>query len=360
MKTVLFVALMAVLMYAPGENYWVRTWLFPWSALLVTATLAVCSRIRPVSLALLIGYMTVSGINAFAVARGQYNLSMVSNAAYAIIALGACFVLCSYVTRATFRWVFGTAFIAIAAGVFVKTLMGAAVTSRGVFIGNPSMTGCLLACLLPFYWRRAEDSMDAWVNYAATAATVAALFLLNSTVPWLVLAAIATASLARTYRRSIPWILGLAGIAAAAVLILGLDGLRGIEFFNDSNRFKIWQIGIAQWDKSPLATQLFGFGFGTTQAMLPRWQPHANDVWTWYHNDFLQAFMELGIAGMGILAYCLWDMLKASWKQRGPNFAILCGMIVWGVFNYPTHMAFTALFCAYIVADITRCRLIKV
>lgn len=359
MSAFLLAALTMVLVYAPGQNYWVRTWLFPWAELLMTAAVAFAARIKPLSLALVVGYMLISGIVDFAVPGKLVNLSMVSNPAYAILAVIAIGYLSLTSSEFFMRATFVGFWLLIVCGIFYKAAIGAHITQRGVFIGNPSMTGCLIACLMPFYLSRSYDAFDSFMNYVMLLLTVITLYFLEASVPWLVLSAVIGGYIFQRCKQLRLWFLGAVVIVAATILFAH-DNLRKIEFFNDSNRFKIWAIGFKYWLDAPWWQQLFGFGFGTTQTLLPKWIMPANDIWTWYHNDFFQAFIELGVAGIGLLGYLMVDLFKAAWRRRDVYFPVLCGVVTWGMFNYPCHMPITALVCGWVALTILKPSLRKV
>jgi len=358
MNGLVFASVFAVLMYAPGINYWNKTWLFPWCALLVLSVVIGVSRIRPISIALALGYALASGVVAFAYTNGLYNLNAVGNSAYALISILSVTVIALATGRYTARTALGVSALFVAIGVIVKACLGYAVFDRGIFIGNPSMTGCLIACAVPLLLTKSYDAFDALSACGIVLTSCVAIFLLDASVPWIILSVVALAYVAQREKRTRPYIIVI-GFLTVTICTIMYPFLRGIEFFNNSNRFGVWQLGLEHWTKGELSQQLFGFGLGTTQSMLPKWRGPAIDMWLWYHNDWLQAFIELGVVGFSLLLWATVDVVRKAWHQTGPYFSVICGIITWGVFNYPCRMAFPALFCAICVVQIVRPKLHK-
>lgn len=340
--------MMLILTYAHGSNYWVRTWLFPWFELLIFAAVTLSLEVKKISLRFLLMYLLCSGISVFALTHGTYSLTSVENAAYSVLALLATVWLMHRIPSYILQTAMVIGSLVVMLGVLVKTGMGAQTFARGVFIGNPSMTGCLIACSVPLLLQRASNSVILLVNYIICLLVLASLYVLDSTLPWLTLCVGLLGWLAHTKKSWCPFILLGLGVAGVAALIT-IPHSDGISFLEDSGRFAIWKLGLSHWIEADWIKKLFGFGLGTTQAALPLWQKQVGNpphLWTWYHNEVVQYFIELGIIGMGLVVWNAALFVRTAWKRDGRLFAVLCGMSVWAFFNYPSHMAFTALFCA--------------
>ena len=218
------------------------------------------------------------------------------------------------------------------------------------------MTGCFIAASLPLCLTEAYDVFDHVINSTIVGLSFIAICILGQSLPFITLFVTTLAFIAHKLKGRWPYyILGSTALLCAVIYLV--HGFHQGEFFNDSNRFMIWKMGIDHYLDGPITQQIFGLGLGTTQNLLFTWQGNSNDHWIWYHNDALQTLIEIGVVGF---ALCMWlavyTWLKA-WKTTGPYFACLSGIAVYATFNYPLRLAFPALFCALVMSSIIRPRL---
>jgi hypothetical protein len=203
----------------------------------------------------------------------------------------------------------------------------APVNERGMFCGNPSMMGCLIAALLPM------------CPAPIIPIAIIAIFLTESSVSLGVLVVTVGAWALAKRPKLVPYSV----LAGAGVLSIGWKQ-QGPALFVDSGRFDLWGLVYRNWDAT--ANQWFGWGPGTVFVKVPALQqkvnPHVTELFLWLHNDWLQILVESGYFGLISALIVYSRVLWKSW-DRPEVFAALCGFGVMGVFNYPLRLPVHAL-----------------
>lgn len=293
------IAILATLIYAPGDNYWNKTWIYPWAQLLFGAAILFCYRIRPIPLALALCYALINGVANFAVAGQTFNISSISNSAYSLIAIAGILIFCVKVPVKTARVAIALSSLLTMFGVITLWAMGKRPEFFGAFIGNNSMTGCFIAASLPLCLTEAYDVFDHVINSTIVGLSFIAICILGQSLPFITLFVTTLAFIAHKLKGRWPYyILGSTALLCAVIYLV--PGFHQGEFFNDSNRFMIWKMGIDHYLDGPITQQIFGLGLGTTQNLLFTWQGNSNDHWIWYHNDALQTLIEIGVVGFAL------------------------------------------------------------
>jgi O-antigen ligase len=146
-------------------------------------------------------------------------------------------------------------------------------------------------------------------------------------------------------------------IALSAVL-LGL-GLCYVIFYDMpggqfTERFKVWHgtISVAlktnPWIGNGIGS-FSKFNFQTLQT------GHENLSWSWCHNEFVQAFFEFGLIGLGIIGYFFTSQAKRFTRHmRDPTLQILAisclSILCVSFFHFPFHLARFAHLCIFFFA----------
>jgi len=203
----------------------------------------------------------------------------------------------------------------------------------GGILGNPSMTGCLIAITMSFmpWW--------AWIP------GIMAITAIKATMPWAVLVAM-------IFARS-KYILVL--ILPAALLIPNI--------LDSNGRFIVWQKGLEWWWNN--APHWFGMGTGTCIQFLSYVQKvtGANNGWNymWFHNDWLQVLFEQGVFGLMAFSVLFITCVYNSRKNK-KIFGAVLAFGVCAVGNYPARLpvhAYVGFCLAYLAMTEERWRLEK-
>ena len=123
-----------------------------------------------------------------------------------------------------------------------------------------------------------------------------------------------------------------------------------------AHRFYIWDHTFSHALKfSPF----FGSGIGS----FARWAPMMNQgalnpaplVWIWAHNEFLQVFFEMGIAGLVIIFCYIKGMFKGFAQTIKGNttvalFGCFLAILLVSSFHFNFHLGKTAPVCIFLMA----------
>lgn len=355
-------AVFVVLALQPSLNFWPKTWLIPWSSALIVGALIGAyqlKRIHP-SIAALSAVVLSNAAMGFAYVTegGAWSVAHVGNQAYSLASYAAVLACACLLPVIPTRKAFAMAGICVALGIVYRAFMGEPPAARWEFIGNPSMAGCYLACVLPFsVISRPQGAIDAGINIAIVSLFGAAIALTSTLSPWLCLFAVIAVAVAREDRRIIPYM--VAFFVVVITFYAGIqDRLFDVEHFNGSGRFIVWRVGYEHWRDATPFTKLFGFGVGTTYINLMKWYPASDhDWWTWFHNDWLQQLIEAGVVGLAASLYVAASAFRIAWVRSTRELAALAGIATWAMVNYPARLAFTALFCGCVVVSVFRGRI---
>lgn len=99
-----------------------------------------------------------------------------------------------------------------------------------------------------------------------------------------------------------------------------------------SGRIEVWKFF---WEN--FKTPITGSGLGTFAIMTEK-----TEFWTWRHAhcEFIHLAKEIGLIGIGLIGWCVWDFFK-RFKRTETNIiltAIFIGFLINCVFGYPAHL----------------------
>jgi O-antigen ligase/Flp pilus assembly protein TadD len=222
--------------------------------------------------------------------------------------------------------------------------------------GNPIFFGAFLILVFPLAAaetvRRAEAGLRAWVPAAAGLLILAGLALAASRGAFLGLAA-SLALLALAVPRLKRLALGVAALALAALLVLGLWRPALVEHLlvlGDPGRLLMWKTAVRMVRQAPV----MGIGLGQFTQRYPCVQLEVatpgdagygvNAIHA--HNDYLESAAELGLPGACLFAAAFLGLL--AWRGFGmPVWGVRAGIVavaVQSLFNFPLHTAPTMSF----------------
>lgn len=356
----------------PG-NYWNSHWWSRWCVMLIMCTVWIgwkFSRIHwtvtpAVTLTLISGLITFAWRdNMYA---GQSTDSLVALGKYAAYGTFSFLLLALFAltlkARDLVKLSHGLAFTCMSTSVAVVhwgLFTWLPIETQRALIGNPSMTGGLIAITYPFLALQPRQRLFPWSvvafikKFAYVVYPLIAIVELKSSIPLGVLSVVLLTFAALNFNKGIL----IKGCALAVLPIaIGIYTQGASELFSDSGRFWVWRLGFAHFWNSGVWVKLFGFGLGTTQTLLTQWQlPLQNPLFTrwdwfwWYHNDWLQTFLELGLVGMSayILLFC--GVLYSATKKAPWVMSAILGWASLAFFNYPVRLPLHALIGVLLVA----------
>lgn len=215
----------------------------------------------------------------------------------------------------------------------------------GSFVGNPSMNTCFLVVLLPIAMKHFNNTLR-----GLTLLAVMIVVLVSKSSLGFGMLALA----------GIVWaVLESGSILTMAYMALGVPALMGIghlllgsELTNSGDRLKMWEFFLSKWNVPH--NWILGTGYGTFGVFSINLQKFfhvgENGWWIWIHNDWLQSLMELGVPGV-LLMICTYGVALSKLFLEGRRTAttslVLLGAMMF--FNYPGHLAPTALFACWLM-----------
>jgi hypothetical protein len=110
-------------------------------------------------------------------------------------------------------------------------------------------------------------------------------------------------------------------------------------FFSLSGRMGFWKILWGKFFIKPIT----GWGLGTVGA----WQIKIQGSnWRHAHQEYLQMAVEIGLIGLGIIFWGIWEYFRVFWKARKNDLAIrlasiFTGFLVLSLLNFPAHLWLT-------------------
>ena len=373
----IFILGAALFLFGTG-NYWSATWLSKWAFLITAGALfaAFWSAKRTSFMYLpLFLYVTGSLCLLGVWPQGPYNetldqvtvLAIQKNALFGLAEVSALMVLFACVKRSMGEGIEALATLIWVAGVgatLLQPLHGPhSAPNNGLWFGNPSMGASLLAILAPFVpivcFRISAMRPRAYrvTGGIVWLLTFAAIYKTKASVPWGVLGVVTAASLLCPVLKRSSWLNFLkTGLALSALAVgmvaLGMWSL-GHDFWDQNGRFEIWSMGY-HWFKLH-AHHSVGFGYSTPQILLPLEQVVTNhfhgDYFLWFHNDWLQLFVEGGWIGVLCLIPALMRIAGVSFRASA-LFAQLMGFVTLMLFNYPLRMPIHCL-CLVLIAGLS-------
>lgn len=357
----------------PLANYWIQTWTGKWVILLAVALVMISLRVwRAFHWSAALAFLSTTWGALYLVGWHQTHfhswtvtdkIAILGNAAYAMVAaLIFTEIFCAIDPQGLKSLRAGLGFLCGVNSVFI-IVEHFADWNVGGFLGNPSMTACLLAVTYPIFLGK-DLHFDRWslaVTLWKLVVPVWAIFLTGSSMGIGVLAVV--------FAVRFFMVKGLRVLSAviAFLVILGTGWLAvGSEFLSSSGRFDFWRIYFTWWVRQHRL--LFGMGPGTGELLFP-WIPTTPEMlgWLhnhpgvgiptqdfyWAHNDWLGVLFEQGL--LGLFAFGLFFYFTA--RRARTDTVLFPAVIAYGVAcagNYMVHMPLQALTGATLIAMIWR------
>lgn len=215
--------------------------------------------------------------------------------------------------------------------------------------GNPEYLALYLAMLLPLFLMFQAKKYLVWF-----ALCVAVITLTQVRGAWLIAAVSLCAYAAARVRRRFPLFL----LIGSVILIpAGFFLIRNLALLDE--RIEIWK---AAWnlltnvgpDGVPRIVQSWtGRGLGSVSLL---WR---NTPWAWVHNEWLQAMVELGVLGAGLLLAAVTHVTIRAWRRASESeldsgwFAVWIAFLTASVIFPVAHWAHTAWvgICAWAILE---------
>lgn len=279
--------------------------------------------------------------------------------AFAFLLITFIFATCDWVSLERFEEGFAALCMADSVYVLFQTYLGDLPIG---FMGNASINGCLIAMTYPLLNLKDEVRLkrpgfirSTW-DILCVFIPIFALFASRSSVPVVTLALILFLYI---------WLQGAdieklntkAKRLSVAVSMVGAITLIAIwlipDLFVDSGRMNIWKVTMEWWIQKP-QRWIEGTGLGTFFMWGPAVQKEAgvgtDQWWIWAHNDWYQVLFEMGFV---LLVSYIWLFIDTARKlfRKAPYLGIsLVALGFVALFNFPMHVAPTALFAGFLVS----------
>lgn len=117
-------------------------------------------------------------------------------------------------------------------------------------------------------------------------------------------------------------------------------------------RITIWLAGIQIWMKGNL---WWGLGLGRWSSMMisTTQENGVPEVWSWMHNDYLQAGFELGVAGLTLITgylISIFKRLSLADSRATILMSVWVSLVLVSMFHFPFHVGRFAVLCTLIIA----------
>lgn len=129
-------------------------------------------------------------------------------------------------------------------------------------------------------------------------------------------------------------------ISGIGVSLLGFGFIYSYipEFLTSSHRFELW----SKVFKTFIAKPITGFGLGSFGAIGYQLSG-IESVWRHAHNEFYQVAFELGLIGLVLVLWVIWEYFKNSFKFRHNDTCVtlttmFAGMCFLSLFSFPIHL----------------------
>lgn len=191
-------------------------------------------------------------------------------------------------------------------------------------IGNSTHLAGYLAICQPLFFRRG------WYNYLALIVLWIIIALTGSASGVIVGVGVVLFYLVfkkKYYQTCI--IVGICGL----LLFIFRQQLTG--FFSFNHRLEFWQALFEKFKQQPITGQ--GLGILNAWKIKP-----LTSTWRHAHLEYYQLAVELGVIGLGILLWGIFDYFKRFWKFRTDLTirlaSIFLGIVLLGLFSFPIHL----------------------
>jgi len=110
------------------------------------------------------------------------------------------------------------------------------------------------------------------------------------------------------------------------------------NFFTSSHRLEVWRMALEVFKGKPIT----GFGLGSF-ALNKFYINRISSIWRHAHNEYLQISFELGIIGLVLILWVIFNALKDGWTLRKDNngailISIFVGFICLSCFTFTMHL----------------------
>ena len=126
---------------------------------------------------------------------------------------------------------------------------------------------------------------------------------------------------------------GLVSVSGIMAIIL----YKNPEFFSFSYRFEVWKLAFESFKGKAIT----GFGLGGFGLMKYDLKNPAS-YWRHAHNEYFQGGFELGLVGLGLILWCIWEyfrMFKTSKTDLTIKLAVMfLGFCLLSLFSFPAHL----------------------
>ncbi len=136
----------------------------------------------------------------------------------------------------------------------------------------------------------------------------------------------------------------LCSLAVILLIICKYKTFFGIlhNYTFDSGRFAIWKEYIPIFQKKPIT----GWGFGIVNAYASKMSQIG---WRHLHNEYYHFAVELGLIGLGLILWGIWDYFKrfsiiVKDKTNVVMVSMFLAFCLTSLFGYPSHLYMLALF----------------
>lgn len=203
-------------------------------------------------------------------------------------------------------------------------------------LGHPTMLAPFvsLGCLLFFVRKN-------WIQAAICAAGVAVCGSATGVV------ALGAGFLYILFRKDWRLAFGAAGLSAIGLAVnwyLHQDS----GFFSFTGRLFIWPYG---W-KAFLEEPIFGWGPGAWLGLYPQWRVADQMRWAQLHNEYLQAAVEYGIVGLGIVLAGVAHLLWKAQRMCPTYGAWICALLAASATNFVFHVTTFGIVAAWLATAI--------
>lgn len=231
----------------------------------------------------------------------------------------------------------------------------------GGVMANPSISTSVMMVCVPFALEQLKSINIPKINlvkvYLFWTVVIASIVLSRSSIGFGMLIAHICVSIFMNNTDNVRAALFKAAFIIAALATAGYL-YAGNMFMHSNGRFAQWSYFMDKWSHKKVHW-IFGSGhgtFGIFSANLELADRNVGAWWPWMHNDWLQILFESGAVGL-ILAISIY--IKSLFcSYRLANNTLFMGIIMLGIcmlLNYPVHLGFGALLCAWI----TTCSLLQ-
>lgn len=195
---------------------------------------------------------------------------------------------------------------------------------------NASMSGCLNACVFPFFPRR-----EKWLKILILISIITT----GRSMPIAVLCAVIASGLFLQRKWKSVFALIPIGIITGFIL-------KGHAFLDTRGRSDIWNLTFHYFKDN--VSHIYGMGLGSFYVVGLYLSRSLPSTFTWLHSDWAQILFEMGAIGLFLVILLYVDAL---WRSRRA-YALFSSLVGYGVFataNMPLRYPLAGLFGAFLI-----------